>query len=331
MSKNILEIKNLKSSFFTYNGEVKAVRGVSFNLKKNDILGIVGESGSGKSVTAMSIIRLLQFPGRIVGGDVLFDGESLLNKTNDEMRKIRGKDIAMVFQDPMTSLNPTLKVGLQISERIRAFEKISRNESYEKAEEMLRQVGIPSPRERLKSYPFEMSGGMRQRVMLAIALINNPKVLIADEPTTALDVTIQKQVLKLIKKLSTEINSSIIIITHDLGVIAETCTKTIVMYGGLIMEEGTVEEIFYNPSHPYTEGLQKSMPKLDDKTGNRLYSISGTPPNLIDPPKGCPFADRCEYAMKICKQIQPEYKYLSETHRSMCWLHDERSASKKYK
>ena len=326
VSDQILKVNNLEVSFFTLYGEVKAVRNISFAMKRGEMLGIVGESGSGKSVTALSVLRLLQEPGRTVGGEILFNGENLANKSNSDMRYIRNSQIAMVFQDPMTSLNPTLKIGTQIIERIRAFKKgISKNEANKIAEKLLEMVKIPEPRKRLDAYPFELSGGMRQRVMFAVAIACNPQVLVADEPTTALDVTIQNQILKLMKQLKREIDTSTILITHDLGVVAETCDRVIVMYGGMIMEEGTVDEIFYDSAHPYTIGLKKSIPNVDDDDidKKRLYSIAGSPPNLLNPPKGCVFAGRCTHAMHICSKELPPYVTLSDTHRSMCWLLDE--------
>ncbi len=320
MSK-LLEIKNLHTSFFTFAGEVKAVRGVDIAIEKGEIVGIVGESGSGKSVTMLSSIGLLAENGKVVDGSISFRGEDLKAKSNIDMRKIRNAEIAMVFQDSMTALNPNLRVQLQIVERIRAFNKnISRHDAKKRAVELLEMVKIPEAEKRVHAYPFEMSGGMRQRVMFAMAIANNPALLIADEPTTALDVTIQSQILKLIKQLRHEIQSSIIIITHDLGVVAETCERVIVMYGGMIMEEGTVHDIFYKTAHPYTMGLKKSIPDVTGNTG-RLFSIPGTPPSLLNPPKGCPFAARCDYAMGICAENLPPF-YSSGTHKSRCWLLD---------
>ncbi|WP_099189393.1 ABC transporter ATP-binding protein [Tepidibacter mesophilus] len=321
MKEHLLELKELRTSFFTHVGEVKAIRGVSFHLDKGEALGIVGESGSGKSVTSMSIMRLLQNPGKIIGGDIIFNGENLIKKTDKEMQAIRGNDIAMIFQDPMTSLNPVYTVGNQIIEAIVKHQKISKSDARNKAIEMLNLVGIPSPEKRIDQYPHEFSGGMRQRAMIAMALSCEPQLLIADEPTTALDVTIQAQILELMKDLKNKLDTSIILITHDLGVVADVCSRIIVMYGGVILEEGRSEDIFYNPKHPYTLGLLKSIPKLADKEDKeRLIPIPGSPPDLLKPPKGCPFAARCEYAMKICIDKMPEYTYLKEGHRSMCWL-----------
>lgn len=320
MSEKLLEVKDLKTSFYTHVGEVQAVRGVSFTLNKGEAIGIVGESGSGKSVTSMSIMKLLQFPGVIKEGQIKFKGEDLANKSDREMMSIRGNEIAMIFQDPMTSLNPVYTVGNQIIEAIVRHQKISKAEARKKAIEMLKLVGIPSPEKRIDNYPHEFSGGMRQRAMIAIALSCQPDLLIADEPTTALDVTIQAQILELMKELKEKIKTSIILITHDLGVVADVCSRIIVMYGGLIMEEGTAEEIFYDPKHPYTMGLLKSIPRMDLEEKKRLIPIEGTPPDLLNPPKGCPFAARCPYAMKVCVEKRPPYFYANEGHRSMCWL-----------
>jgi len=321
MSEKMLEVKGMKTSFFTHVGEVKAIRGVDFYLDKGEAVGIVGESGSGKSVTSLSVMKLLQFPGKLTGGEVLFDGEDLAKKTDKEMQAIRGNEISMIFQDPMTSLNPVFTIGNQIIEAIVKHQKLNKHQAKEKAVDMLRLVGIPSPEKRIDQYPHEFSGGMRQRAMIAMALSCEPKLLIADEPTTALDVTIQAQILELMKDLKDRLNTSIILITHDLGVVADVCSRIIVMYGGLIMEEGTSEEIFYEPKHPYTLGLMKSIPKVSDKENKeRLIPIDGTPPDLLKPPAGCPFAPRCDYAMKVCMTQMPEYTKTSQTHRAACWL-----------
>jgi len=321
MSEKMLEVKGMRTSFFTHVGEVKAIRGVDFYLDKGEAVGIVGESGSGKSVTSLSVMRLLQFPGKLTGGEVFFDGEDLAKKTDKEMQGIRGNEISMIFQDPMTSLNPVFTIGNQIMEAIIKHQKMSKDQAREKAVDMLRLVGIPSPEKRIDQYPHEFSGGMRQRAMIAMALSCEPKLLIADEPTTALDVTIQAQILELMKDLKDRLNTSIILITHDLGVVADVCTRIIVMYGGLIMEEGTTEEIFYKPQHPYTLGLMRSLPKVSDKENKeRLIPIDGTPPDLLKPPAGCPFAPRCDHAMKICMTQMPEYTKSSDTHRAACWL-----------
>lgn len=319
----LLEVNNLRTSFFTFSGEVKAVRKVSFGLADGEIVGIVGESGSGKSVMCLSVIRLLHESGQIVDGQILFDGLNVLEMSKENLRRLRNNQIGMVFQEPMTSLNPTIRVGTQIVERIRAFNKqISKEQAREKAEQLLEMVKIPEAKRHLDAYSFELSGGMRQRVMFAIAIACNPKLLILDEPTTALDVTIQSQILKLIRNLQKETGASIILITHDLGVVAETCKRVIVMYGGMIMEEGFVEEIFYETAHQYTIGLKKAIPDVNKVGCDRLFSIAGSPPSLLDPPKGCPFYARCDKAMKVCVEHCPPYFQLSPTHRSMCWLLD---------
>jgi oligopeptide transport system ATP-binding protein len=321
MSEKMLDVKNMKTSFYTHVGEVQAVRGVSFSLEKGEALGIVGESGSGKSVTSMSVMQLLQYPGKVKEGEIIFKGEDILKKDKKEMMNIRGDEIAMIFQDPMTSLNPVYKIGDQIMEAIIRHQGLNKAQAREKAIDMLRLVGIPSPEERVDNYPHEFSGGMRQRAMIAIALSCEPDLLIADEPTTALDVTIQAQILELLKELSEKIDTSIILITHDLGVVADVCSKICVMYGGLIMEEGTSEEIFYEPMHPYTMGLLKSIPRMDEESENqRLIPIPGSPPDMIKPPVGCPFAARCPYTMKICMEKMPGYITTETGHRAMCWL-----------
>jgi oligopeptide transport system ATP-binding protein len=319
----LLEVNNLRTSFFTFSGEVQAVRNVSFNLVDGEIIGIVGESGSGKSVMCLSVIRLLHETGQIVDGQILYDGKNVLEMSKENLRKLRNNQIGMVFQEPMTSLNPTIRVGTQIVERIRTFNKqSSKAQAREKAEYLLEIVKLPETKRHLNSYPFELSGGMRQRVMFAIAIACDPKLLILDEPTTALDVTIQSQILKLIRNFQKETNASIILITHDLGVVAETCKRVIVMYGGMIMEEGLIDEIFYETAHPYTIGLKKSIPDINKVGGDRLFSIAGSPPSLLDPPKGCPFYARCDEAMKVCVEHRPPFFQLSPTHRSMCWLLD---------
>lgn len=321
MARKLLSVRNLKTSFFTHVGEVKAVRGISFDVNEGEVLGIVGESGSGKSVTSLSIMGLLQYPGRVVDGEILLNGEDILTYSKNQMRKVRGKEIAMIFQDPMTSLNPVYTIGNQIMEMILEHEKMSRREARERAIEMLKLVGIPAAEKRIDSYPHEFSGGMRQRVMIALALSCNPKLLIADEPTTALDVTIQAQILNLIKKLNRQFGMTTMLITHDLGVVATVCDKVAVMYGGLIMEYGTADEIFYHPRHPYTMGLLGSIPHVDGGEKRRLIPIDGTPPDLINPPKGCPFSTRCKYCMNVCTQEQPPY-FAEDKHRTMCWMLD---------
>ena len=321
MARKLLSVRNLKTSFFTHVGEVKAVRGISFDVNEGEVLGIVGESGSGKSVTSLSIMGLLQYPGRVVDGEILLNGEDILTYSKNQMRRVRGKEIAMIFQDPMTSLNPVYTIGNQIMEMILEHEKMSRREARARAIEMLKLVGIPAAEKRIDSYPHEFSGGMRQRVMIALALSCNPKLLIADEPTTALDVTIQAQILNLIKKLNRQFGMTTMLITHDLGVVATVCDKVAVMYGGLIMEYGTVDEIFYHPRHPYTMGLLGSIPHVDGGEKRRLIPIDGTPPDLINPPKGCPFSTRCKYCMNVCTQEQPPY-FAEDKHRTMCWMLD---------
>lgn len=319
----LLEINHLRTSFFTFSGEVQAVRDVSLRVQRGEIVGVVGESGSGKSVAFLSVTRLLSQSGKIVGGEVRFDGEDVLAMSHMQLRKLRNHGIGMVFQEPMTSLNPTMKVGAQIVERIRAFNKgVSKQQARAQAERLLELVRIPGAKNLLNAYPYELSGGMRQRVMFAIAIAASPKLLIADEPTTSLDVTIQNQILKLIRSLRNDTDAGIILITHDLGVVAETCERVIVMYGGMIMEEGLVDEIFYATAHPYTIGLRKSIPNVNNLGEDRLFSIPGSPPNLINPPHGCPFYARCDQAMRICKEHCPPYYQLSPTHRSMCWLLD---------
>ncbi len=319
--EKLLEVKDLEVSFQTYAGEVKAVRGVNFDLYKGETLAIVGESGSGKSVTSQTIMKLIPMPpGKISNGQILFDGEDLVPKTNKEMEKIRGKDIGMIFQDPMTSLNPTMKVGMQIMEVLIKHQNMSKGNAKDRAIELLRLVGIPSPEKRVNQYPHEFSGGMRQRAMIAIALASNPKLLIADEPTTALDVTIQAQILELMKDLQKKMETSIIFITHDLGVVANVADRVAVMYAGKIVETGTVDEIFYNPKHPYTWGLLSSMPSLDSDVKTELMAIPGSPPDLTNPPKGDAFAPRNRYAMKIDFEKEPPMFKVSETHYAATWL-----------
>ncbi|WP_433750262.1 ABC transporter ATP-binding protein [Falsibacillus pallidus] len=323
--ENILEVNNLHVTFKTYGGEVKAVRGVTFDLKKGETLAIVGESGCGKSVTSQSIMRLIPNPpGRIAEGSILFKGNDLTKIQESEMRKIRGKDISMIFQDPMTALNPTLTVGDQIMEGIIQHEKNSRAEAKKKALDMLKLVGIPSPEARLKQYPHQFSGGMRQRIVIAMALVCDPEILIADEPTTALDVTIQAQILDLFKEIQDKTGVSIILITHDLGVVAQVADRIAVMYAGKIVEAGTRREIFYKPQHPYTKGLLNSVPRLD-LDGGDLIPIPGSPPDLFAPPEGCAFAARCPYAMEVCDRAYPFKTHLSSEHEVDCWLQDERA------
>ena len=320
MSEKLLEIKDERLSFFTPAGEVKALNGVSFSMEEGEVLGIVGESGSGKSVTAYSIMGLTAYPGKLVGGTVHFNGHEIEKMTEKEFRKIRGNEVSIIFQDPMTSLNPVYTIGNQIVEVILLHTNKTKKEAYERAKELLELVGINEPTKRLKQYPHELSGGMRQRVMIAIALACEPKLLIADEPTTALDVTIQAQILELMQELRRKLGMSIIMITHDLGVVASMCEKIAVMYAGHIVEYGTADEIFYNPSHEYTKGLIKSIPKLNAKKIERLVPIEGQPVDLLNPPAGCPFAPRCSECMKICLNKMPPKTELSDTHYSYCWL-----------
>jgi len=321
MEEPILQIENLHTSFHTRAGEVQAVRGLSFQLQKGEILGIVGESGSGKSVTALSILDVLPENAFHSEGKILFEGKDLLKATKKELRKVRGGQISMVFQDPMTSLSPLMKIGKQIEEAIlQNVQGATKEQARAKALEMLRKVHIPDPESRYGCYPHELSGGMRQRVMIAIALSCDPKIVIADEPTTALDVTIQKQILLLLKEMCREMQLSVIFITHDLGVVAQLCDRVVVLYGGLKMEEGTVFELFENPGHPYTMGLLESVPRVDQDKNARLQPIPGSPPDLLSPPQGCPFYSRCRYARRLCVSERPEKIMLSQTHGSACWL-----------
>ncbi len=323
--EKMLQIKNLHVQFLTYGGRVQAVRGVSFDLHKGETLAIVGESGCGKSVTSQSIMRLIPTPpGRITSGSILFKGQDLTKLSEKKMRDIRGADISMIFQDPMTALNPTLRVGEQIAENIRQHENISKEKAKEKAFETLELVGIPNPKERLKQYPHEFSGGMRQRIVIAMALVCNPEVLIADEPTTALDVTIQAQILELFKDIQQKTDVSIVLITHDLGVVAQVADRVAVMYAGKIVEIGTRRDIFYTPQHPYTKGLLRSVPRLD-LYESELVPIAGSPPDLFAPPSGCSFAPRCPYVMEVCDRMYPASTKLKESHQVHCWLQDERA------
>ena len=317
----LLEIKDLKTSFLTGGGEVQAVRGVSLSIGKGESVGVVGESGSGKSVTFLSVLRLMASTGKILQGEILFEGQDLVGMTNRQMRAIRGDRIAMIFQDPMSSLNPLIPVGDQVAEMLWEHQRdMPRAERNGKVVELFRMVKIPEPEKRIKSFPHEFSGGMRQRVMIAMALACRPSLLIADEPTTALDVTIQDQILKLMRHLQAEIGMSILFVTHDLGVVAELCSRVIVMYGGLIMEEAPIDDIFENPLHPYTQGLLSSIPGIDQDKSRRLKPIAGSPPDMIHPPKGCPFAPRCPYARRVCMVEIPPYTHWGEKRRSMCWL-----------
>ena len=317
--KKVLEVKDLKISFDTFAGKVHAIRGVSFDLFEGETLAIVGESGSGKSVTSRSVMQLLSSNANIDSGEILFKGEDIVKKSEKEMQGIRGKEIAMIFQDPMTSLDPTMPIGKQVAESLVKHKKVSKKEGQKAALELLNLVGIPNAEKRLKNYPHQFSGGQRQRIVIAIALICYPEVLIADEPTTALDVTIQAQILELMKKIQEKINTSIIFITHDLGVVASVADRVAVMYGGRIVEVGTSEEIFYNPQHPYTWGLLGSMPSLEGGE-ERLYAIPGSPPDLLDPPKGDAFYPRNEFALQIDTEEAPPYFELSSTHKAATWL-----------
>ncbi|MDP4171313.1 MAG: ABC transporter ATP-binding protein [Bacillota bacterium] len=320
----VVSVKDLKTYFYTEDGVVPAIDGVSFDVRKGETLAIVGESGSGKSVTSLSIMRLIPTPpGKIVNGDILFQNESLLEKSDKEMRQIRGNKISMIFQEPMTSLNPVYKVGDQISESIILHQKASKKEATAEALNLLNLVGIPEPERRLNQYPHELSGGMRQRVMIAMALAGRPDLLIADEPTTALDVTIQNQILQLMKDLKAKRDMSIVLITHDLGVVAEMADRVVVMYGGQVVEQGDIFTIFEAPKHPYTEGLLRSMPTAAKKNG-KLYAIEGTVPNPLHFPVGCRFAERCEYAKDLCRQEMPQIQNLSEDEVVRCWKYTDR-------
>ena len=319
MSENILSVQNLHTSFHTDKGEVKAVNGVTFNLEKGKILGIVGESGSGKYVTAYSIMRILEKNGRITEGKILYKGQDIAEFSEKQMREFRGKCCSIIFQDPMTSLNPVFTVGNQLREAIELHTDRKGKEAEARAIEMLTLVGVNEPEKRVKQYPYELSGGMRQRVMIAMALACEPDILIADEPTTALDVTIQAQILELMQSLQKKLGMAIIMVTHDLGVIADMCDEIIVMYGGRVCERGTAEDIFYRPHHEYTKGLLRSIPNVD-RIGEKLIPIPGTPINLLNMPKGCAFCPRCEEAMKICIEEQPPEMQMPDGHFASCWL-----------
>ena len=322
MSEHLVDIKNLRLSFFTPAGEVKALNDVSLYLDEGEVLGIVGESGSGKSVTAYSIMGLTVDPGKIVGGTVEFNGHHIEQLGEKELRKIRGKEVSIIFQDPMTSLNPVYTIGSQIEEAILLHTDKTKAEAAERATELLRLVGINEPEKRIKQYPHELSGGMRQRVMIAIALACEPKLLIADEPTTALDVTIQAQILDLINELKQKLRMAVILITHDLGIVSAMCDRIAVMYAGKVVECGTTDDIFYRPRHEYTKGLLRSVPNISDKESKRLIAIEGSPVDLLNPPAGCPFAPRCPSCMKICLREMPPYHDYSDLHSSACWLYE---------
>ncbi|NLK29386.1 MAG: ABC transporter ATP-binding protein [Clostridiales bacterium] len=318
----LLEVKNLKVSFHTYAGEVHAVRGVSFRLYKNETLAIVGESGCGKSVTAMSIMRLLPRPPAEIKeeSEIIYKGKNLVKMPEEYLKQLRGSEIGLIFQNSLTSLNPTMNIGNQIAESLMLHKGMKHKDAFQEAIKMLKLVHIPNPEKRARQFPHEFSGGMGQRVMIAIALACNPSILIADEPTTALDVTIQAEIMDLIKELQAKLETSVILITHDLGVVAGAADRIQVMYAGLILERGTVDDIFYNAWQPYTWALLQSVPRLETKHKEELHSISGTPPDLLDPPKGCPFASRCPYVMKICRDIFPDATRISDTHEVHCWL-----------
>ncbi len=322
MNKKVLEVKNLEVSFHTYAGVCQAVRGVNFYLNKGETLAIVGESGCGKTVTSKSIMRILPSPPAVIGqsSEILYKGNDLTELSDEEMRAIRGKEISMIFQDPMTSLNPTMRVGDQIAESLIIHQNMKKKDAFKEAVDMLKLVNIPNADERAKQYPHEFSGGMRQRAMIAIALACKPNILIADEPTTALDVTIQAQIMDLISDLQAKLDTAVILVTHDLGVVAETADRVMVMYAGKVIETGTVDEIYYSPKHPYTWALLKSIPKLESEGKEDLYALGGTPPDLVAPPAGCPFASRCEYGMKICRTHMPSLTHKSDDHAVACWL-----------
>ena len=323
----MLEVNDLHTSFFTPAGEVKAVNGVSFYLDHGKVLGIVGESGSGKSVTAYSIMQILEKTGKIVSGSIKFNGQELVGAGEKVMKTVRGNKISIIFQDPMTSLNPTYTIGKQLMEAIMLHTPRNKKQARERAVEMLRLVNINEPEKRMNQYPFEFSGGMRQRIMIAMALACEPDILIADEPTTALDVTIQAQILELMQSLQKELGMAIIMITHDLGVVAQMCDEVIVMYAGSICEQGTADEIFYNPKHEYTKGLMRSIPTVDNDD-EKLEPISGTPIDLLNMPKGCPFAPRCDAAMKICLRERCERMQINEWHQAACWMNVKEAAEK---
>lgn len=318
--KPLLEVKDLRVCFYTPVGEVKAVNGISYNLNYGEVMGIVGESGSGKSVEAYSIMGLLQPPGKVIGGSITFEGRDVLAMNKRERREFRGSQVSMIFQNPMTCLNPVYTIGAQMVEALRVHQKISKKDALEKVKEILLSVGISNVEQRVNQYPHELSGGMRQRVMIAMGLICHPKVLIADEPTTALDVTIQAQILELMKEIQKKTDMAIIFITHNLGVVAEICDKVCVMYAGHIVERANVRDLFYHSAHPYTKGLLRSMPRVDAEDYERLIPIAGTPVDMLDPPTGCPFHPRCEQCMRICTEKEPPTVKVGEDHESACWL-----------
>lgn len=320
MGKKVLEVKDLVTTFRIGKKEYEVLRGVSFDIEENETLCMVGESGCGKSVTTLSIMDLLPNNGRVVSGSIKLNGQELTTLSPKERNALRGKQMGMIFQEPMTALNPLLTIGRQMTEGLRLHLGMSREEAYETAVSYLEKVGIANPGDRMKQYPFQLSGGLRQRVMIAMVMAAQPSLLIADEPTTALDVTIQAQILELMKDLQKKTHMGIIFITHNLGVVAEICDKVCVMYAGKMVEQGPVDDIFYNPSHPYTVGLLRSMPRVDAESHERLIPIEGTPVDMLNPPEGCPFAPRCEHAMKICLKKMPPYVEIGKDHRSACWL-----------
>ncbi|XZF74948.1 ABC transporter ATP-binding protein [Bacillus sp. AL-1R] len=326
----LLKVNDLHVSFRTNGGEIKAVRGVSFHVDRGEILAIVGESGCGKSVTAQSVMGMIpKTAGSIKEGEISFKGKDLINFSKKEYQRIRGSEIGMIFQDPMSALNPTMKIGRQIDEVLIKHKNLSKKEAKQKTIELLQQVGIPDPFNRYSEYPHEFSGGMRQRVVIAMALACDPELIIADEPTTALDVTIQAQILDMLKTIQTKRNTSIILITHDLGVVAEVADRVAVMYAGKVIESGTVNEIFEKPIHPYTLGLLQSVPRLEIEETERLLPIEGAPPDLFSPPKGCPFAQRCPYTMEVCVEHMPKTESITESHHVSCWLNDPRAFKQK--
>ena len=320
--ERLLEVNDLAVSFFTYAGEVQAVRGVSWHLDKNETVALVGESGCGKSVTIQTVMGLLQSPGRVIGGSVRFEGRDMLALNAKELRQIQGNRMSMIFQDPLSYLNPTMRVGEQIAESYRLHHKVSRAEAEAKVLDMMRLISFPEPERNMRAYPHQLSGGMRQRIMVAMALICNPQVLFADEPTTALDVTIQAQIIELMNSLKEKLNTAIVLITHDLGVVANMAQRIYVMYAGKIVERGSAKDIFYRPKHPYTWGLLASVPRLDAEQDRDFRYIPGTPPDLLNPPKGCPFAARCRYACRACVTDMPEETaFDTQDHRASCWLY----------